>query len=87
MELFAASCMFWRRGGDVGKQGFNTLKFFPDQPDEMGLWPRGVLPGLAGGGGKPISILSRGRSTVYMPVTLSALCQDGHETQIVRSFW
>ena len=25
--------------------GFNTLKYYPDQPDEVGLWSRGVLPG------------------------------------------
>ena len=28
---------------------FNTLKFFPDQPDEMGWWPEGVVGPSAGG--------------------------------------
>ena len=27
--------------------GFNALEFFPDHPDEMGLWPRGgATPGI-----------------------------------------
>ncbi len=34
---------------------FNALEFFPDHPDEMGLWPEGVVApagdwgGLVGG--------------------------------------
>ena len=41
---------FWHYQSWPGKVGFNALEFFPNHPDEMGLWPRGVLPGLAGGG-------------------------------------
>jgi len=25
------------------REGFNAVELFPDHPDEMGLWPRGVL--------------------------------------------
>ena len=32
-------------------QRFNALQIFADQPDELGLWPKGVVPRLAGGGG------------------------------------
>jgi len=28
----------------MGKEGFNALDFFPDHPDELRLWPKGVLP-------------------------------------------
>ena len=37
-------------GTSMRREGFNTLKFFPDHPDEMGLWPKGVVPPIAGGG-------------------------------------
>ena len=29
-------------GASMGAAGFNAVKFFPDQPDEMGLWSKGV---------------------------------------------
>jgi len=28
------------------------VEFLPDQPDEMGLWPKGYYPPPAGGGGR-----------------------------------
>ena len=31
---------------NVSIPGFNALDFSPDQPDEMGLWPKGVVPPL-----------------------------------------
>ena len=27
-----------------GQGGFNAVNFSPDHPDEMGLWPEGVVP-------------------------------------------
>ena len=27
----------------MGREGFNILEFVPDQPDEMSLWPKGVV--------------------------------------------
>ena len=29
-------------GVSLDKQGSNTSEFFPQQPDQMGLWPKGV---------------------------------------------
>jgi len=31
-------------GASMGMVGFNAVEFLPDQPDEMGLWPKGVCP-------------------------------------------
>ena len=57
--LIAASCTPWRRGGDAdmegdtgqlrserGQGGFNAVDFIPDQPDESGSWPKGVVCSL-----------------------------------------
>jgi len=38
-------------GASVRKEGFKAVNFIPDQPDEMGLWPKGVVPAIASGGG------------------------------------
>ncbi len=38
------------KSGAVQRRGFNAVQFFPDQPDEVGLWPEGVVPAIAGGG-------------------------------------
>ncbi len=38
-------------GPCMDRAGFNELEFSPDHSDELGLWPKGVLPPPAGGGG------------------------------------
>ena len=32
-------------GASLGKVRFKAVEFFPEQPDEMGLWPKGYAPG------------------------------------------
>ena len=41
---------------------FNALDFFPDPSDEVGLWPKGVVPAIAGGGGLPGDMVRLGVS-------------------------
>ena len=41
MALFARSVTPWRKGDKAGSGRFNTADFFPAQPDEMELWPKG----------------------------------------------
>ena len=36
--------------------GSNTAELIPDQPDEMGLWPKGVVPAIAGGWGDLVRV-------------------------------
>jgi len=33
-------------GARMCREGFNTAEFVPDHPDEMGLWPKGVVASL-----------------------------------------
>ena len=73
-------------GTGMGRERFNAVDFFPDQPDEMGMWPKGVLPPCRYWG-KLISVSSRRMSAVFMPVTLAAGGQKSQENQYVRSFW
>ncbi len=37
-------------GASMGRERFNALEFFPDQPEEMGWWSKGVVHTGAGGG-------------------------------------
>ncbi len=30
-------------GASMGNAGFNAVQIFPEQPDEMELWPKGVV--------------------------------------------
>ena len=41
-------------GTNMGKLGFNILEFSPDQPDEMGLFSKGVVPPAGGGGSQSV---------------------------------
>ena len=37
-------------GASTGRERFNVLEFFPELPDVMWWWPKGVLPPPAGTG-------------------------------------
>ena len=60
-RLLHAQEQRWRRrqrrrslanfGTSMGRERFNAVESFPDQPDKLELWPKGVLPPTAGGGG------------------------------------
>ncbi len=51
---------------------FKALEFFPDPPDEMGLWPKGVQPTPAGGVGDLVGSTEIGCNLTNTASELSA---------------